>query len=404
MTRTSTHVVYMNVMNTFTPAILMRRSFLITMIVLAAACSDRAESHPATDSAAGAAASVVLGPQDIATARLADIGGAVVLSGPLEPRDRVIVRAQVAGTIRNLRVDAGSRVSRGQSLATIEALGVRSQAAGAQAQVAAARANLAVAKQRLDAAETLRKAGAMSEIDYRTAVAGYEAAEAQLAAARAQAAASNETASFTNVVAPISGIVSARRVEGGESVKSGDELLTVVDARMLELAGQIGVADAARVRVGQPVIFTIDAMPGEELRGRVARMDPTADPGTRQVGVYVELPNPSGRIIGGQFARGRISIGASTAVVIPQRAVQSTGGGANAASGVVFVIENGRIARRVVTLGARDEATGMVAVLSGVNAGDRVIATITTDIREGMAVTVAADSAGAATQPATRRD
>lgn len=336
-----------------------------------------------------------LGPSDVAIARLADIGSAVVISGPLEPAQVVNVRAQASGTVTGLRVDRGTSVRAGQVMAVIEAAGIRSQAAGARAGVAAARANLAVAEQRLEAARTLRQAGAMSEIDYRTAVAGHEAAQAQLAAAQAQAATAGEAAARTAITAPITGVVSERYVQGGEAVNPGTSLFTVVNASVLELAGQVGVAVAARVQVGQPVVFTLDAYPGREFRGRVARIDPTADAGTRQVGVYVHLANPGRGIVGGQYARGRIVTHRSQQVVVPETAIRDAG-----ASPSVLVVRGDRVERRPVTLGDRDDSSGLIAVLSGVQAGETVLVSASADIPEGTRVTVAADSA--ATSPPRR--
>ena len=368
-----------------------------------AACSDDADSAPAVDSAAAAPApAVVIDSQDLAAARIENIGATITLSGPLEPKDQVILRAQVPGTVADLRVDRGSNVSRGQRLATIRAAGVQSQAAGAQAGVAAAEANLAVARQRLEAARQLREAGAISDIDLRSAQAGFEAASAQVAAARAQAASAGEAASYTVITAPISGTVSSRKVQEGEAVNPGGELLTIVNSRVLQLAGQISVVDAARVRVGQPVTFSLDAAPGQAYRGRVARIDPTADPGTRQVGVFVELQNPGARIIGGQFARGSIATTSTRALVVPITAVRGATPD-NVAEAHVFVVENGRIVRRPVQIGARDEASGRIAILNGVREGEKVIANPTSDIVEGTIVTIAG-SAGPAPAPAAAKE
>lgn len=367
----------------------------LALLTFTAAAGCGGKGDGAQDSAAATLASdaLVLGATDVATAREGDVGATLTLSGPLEPQEKVDIRAQVGGTVRGLRVDRGSAVTRGQRLATIQAVGVQSQATGARAQVAAAEANLAVARQRRDAAEKLRAAGAMSEIDYRTAIAQYEAADAQVAAARAQAASSGEAVGYTTIESPITGVVSDRPIEDGESVRPGDALLTVVNTRMLELAGQVGVADAGRVRVGQSVTFTLDAFPGEEFKGRVARVDPTADQGTRQVGVYVELANRGGRIVGGQFARGTIATGSGgqRGVLIPVTAVQ--GARSDAAQGTVLVIENGRLVRRSVTLGARDQTSGMVVVTSGVRAGEQVVAVPAPEVREGTQVTLAAEGA-----------
>lgn len=381
--------------STFAPV--RRAATAVALLAIAAACSDDADSAPATDSAAVLARpAIVLDSQDLAAARTEEIGATITLSGPLEPKDQVILRAQVPGTVADLRVDRGSNVSRGQRLATIRAAGVQSQAAGARAGVAAAEANLAVARQRLEAARQLREAGAMSDIDFRTAQAGYEAASAQVAAARAQAASAGEAAGYTVITAPISGTVSARKVQEGEAVNPGGELLTIVNSRTLQLAGQISVADAARVRVGQPVTFSLDAAAGQTYRGRVARIDPTADPGTRQVGVFVELENPGGRIIGGQFARGSIATTSMRALVVPTTAVRGVTPD-NVAEAHVFVVENGRIVRRPVQVGTRDDASGRIAITAGLREGEQVIVNPTSDITDGTVVTMAgADQPAAA--------
>ena len=380
-----------------------RRTAAAALILGVVACSDDADSAPAVDTAAAAPApAIVIDSQDLAAARIENIGATITLSGPLEPKDQVILRAQVPGTVADLRVDRGSNVSRGQRLATIRAAGVQSQAAGAQAGVAAAEANLAVARQRLEAARQLREAGAISDIDLRSAQAGFEAASAQVAAARAQAASAGEAASYTTITAPISGTVSSRKVQEGEAVNPGGELLTIVNSRVLQLAGQISVVDAARVRVGQPVTFSLDAAPGQAYRGRVARIDPTADPGTRQVGVFVELQNPGGRIIGGQFARGTIATTSTRALVVPITAVRGATPD-NVAEAHVFVVENGRIVRRPVQVGARDEASGRIAIVNGVREGEKVIANPTSDIVEGTIVTIAG-SAAPAPAPAAAKE
>ena len=368
------------------------RTVLLAALIAAWACGGSSAAEEAT-TAGDVAPAAILGAQDVAVAERADVAGGIMLTGSLDPAEVVTIRAQVPGTMDGVRVDRGTSVGRGQTLATIEAAGIRSQAAGARAGVAAAEAQLAVARQQLEAARRLQAAGAMSVIELRTAEAQYEAAEAQVAAARASSAAAGESAGRATITSPISGVVSARQVEQGEAVVPGDELFTIVDARELELSAQIPVEQAARVRVGQTVVFTLDGAPGREYRGRVARMDPVADPQTRQVGVYVRLANSQGAIVGGQFARGRIvGESASNAVIVPVTAVRDANG-----SPFVLLVAEGRIARRDVTLGARDEGRGIVAVNSGLTAGDRVVATASIDLKEGAAVSVASDPA---TQPA----
>lgn len=367
-----------------------RRLSLLTLVAAAAGCGGGATTAE-EDGAASGPPAVSLGSQDVAIAQESELAAGIVLTGSLVPAEVVPITAQVPGTMGGVRVDRGTPVRRGQVMGTIQAAGVRSQAAGAQAGVAAAEANLALAKQQLEASRRLHEAGAVSAIDYRSAQAAYEAAEAQVAAAKAQAAGASENAARTTITAPITGVVSRRDVEPGQPVGVGDPLFTVVNSDVLELSAQISVSEAARVEVGQPVVFTLTGQPGTELTGSVARKDPVADPATRQVGVYVRLPNPEGRIVGGQFARGRILTGgAETAVVVPTIAVRGSSD-----STFVLVVEEGKVAQRQVETGARDEAAGIVAIRSGVQAGERVITTPGVGIAPGTAVQVAGDTVAA---------
>ncbi|HEY3286171.1 MAG TPA: efflux RND transporter periplasmic adaptor subunit [Gemmatimonadaceae bacterium] len=328
---------------------------------------------------------VTLGAADVAPARVAELAPSVVVSGALDPADAVRVRAQVGGTLRDVTVDRGSRVSRGQVMARIEAQGVTSGAESAKANVASADAGLAVAKQRLDGARKLFDAGAMSAVDMKAAQAGYDAAAAQLAAAKSAYASAAESAGHTQLRAPFDGWVSERVAEAGESVKGEDPVFTVVDPRTLELKGQVGAIDAAKVRVGQTVVFTIDAMPGQEFKGTVARVDPVADASTRQVGVYVRLANGSGKVVAGQFAHGRIRTGpAVKAVVVPFNAVRT-----ETKNPYVLVVEGGAVHRRTVVTGARDEDMGVFVVTSGLKAGERVVVTAGVDIADGTKVSLA---------------
>jgi RND family efflux transporter MFP subunit len=339
---------------------------------------------------------VVLGPGDVAEARISDVNAGIALTGSLQPYRVVNVFAQVPGTVSGLRFDRGDRVAQGAVLASIQAEGIRSQATGAQAAVAAAEAGLALAARQLESARTLHEAGAMSELDLRGAEAGYAAAEAQVAAARAQAAGAGESARRATVSSPITGVVSDRRVEAGEAVNPGQKLFTVVNAEQLELAGQVPVESAGWLRVGQPVVFELKSLPGQSFEGKVARVDPVADGGTRQVGVYVRLPNPGGRIVGGQFATGRV-VGErlAAAVVVPESALRESGG-----ESYLLVIEGGAVARRAVAVGARDVARGVVAILSGLQAGEVVLSAPGATLPPGTRVQVSRPAAAPQDSPA----
>lgn len=353
----------------------------VTALALAA-CGSEPAPPPAVDHA------VTLSPRDVATAERRVLGAGVVLTGSLNPYQEVEVRAQVPGVTGGLRVDRGQSVRKGQLLATIEAQGIRSQAASANAQIAGAESNLALARRRFESAEMLFKKQAVSELDFETARSQLEAAEAQLAATRAQAAGSRENAARTSIQAPLTGQVSRRHVSEGEAVQPGQTLFTLVNTAVLELAGQVPVDEAARLRVGMPVEFRLDAYPDREFRGSVARIDPTADPATRQIGVFVRLPNTNHALVGGLFATGRILTGSEReVVVVPVDAVRGAEG-----DRFVWKIDGQALVRTPVTTGARDDASGVIEISAGLDRGDIVVVG-PGELREGLRVTVTAPAA-----------
>ena len=140
-----------------------------------------------------------------------------------------------------------------------------------------------------------------------TAVAMIAFAANSLLARAALGTGAIDAAGYTAVTSPLTGAVLTRTVEPGQAVRPGDELMTIVNTSTLELAGRVPVDQAGDIRVGQPVTFALDAFPGREFKGTVARKDPAADPATRQVGVFVRLPNANGEITAGQYARGQVS-------------------------------------------------------------------------------------------------
>src|SRR5688500_17494199 len=265
----------------------MKRTMLFAAMLMTA-CGGGGEQDQATETEERP---LVLSEQDVATAKLSTLAGGAVLTGSLQPGWIIKISAQVPGEARSISVDRGTSVREGQVLAVLTAEGIRGAAEGARAGVAAAEANLAVARQRLESAQTLRTAGAMSEIDFKAAAAGYEAARAQVAAARAQAAGAVEAAVSATIRAPMPGVISSRSIDVGEAVSPGDELFTLVRSDELELAGQVPLEQAATIRPGQAVAFTLPAYPNREFGGVVSRIEPMANPQTRQVGVYVRMKN-----------------------------------------------------------------------------------------------------------------
>lgn len=364
---------------------------LVATVALTAAmtgCNNAEQSETANEPAI-----LTLGERDVAVAENIRLEAGVPVSGTLEPSEIADVKAQVAGNITGVRVDAGSPVSRGQVLAVIVAEGIRSQAASTQAAIAAAQAQLDLARQRMESMKSLYETGAVAKLEYDNARTAVEAAQAQLAATRAQATGAQEQAGRATVNSPLGGIVSARMVNEGEAVNPGQQLFRVVNSSTLELAGQIPISQRASVHVGQPVSLTLSADPDRPVRGSIARIEPVANLQTRQVGVYVRVDNPGGNIVAGQYVDGTIlTEGVISATVVPQDAIRRRGDTAYA-----LVVAQGTVMERKVTLGRRNDARGVVEVTSGIQAGEHVITVPTVQVEAGTQVRLGGNAAQNAT-------
>jgi RND family efflux transporter MFP subunit len=140
------------------------------------------------------------------------------------------------------------------------------------------------------------------------------------------------------------------------------------------------------VRPGAPVLLAVTGVADANLAGRVARVNATVDAATRQVKVYVTVPNGGGRLVGGLFASGRVVLRqVNGAVAIPASAVRSDTGG----KAYVLVVDGGRIARREVSIGATDEQASLVEIKAGLTGGETVITGAASGLEPGQAVSIA---------------
>jgi RND family efflux transporter MFP subunit len=378
------------------PFTLRTLSVALSLLSLAAACSEDAAGSAADPKGAGPsqqgkpagggrpAPSITLAPTDVATVQPTTIEDGVAITGDLHPSETIDVRARIEGDLMDVYVREGQQVSAGQLLARFEASEQESSRASAEADRAAANAQLANAQWTLEQNQSLFKAGAIAERDLKTAQQAVVAARAQLAAAEARLRATGNQARDTRVVAPASGVVDKRLVDGGVHLARGAPMFTIVRNQTLELAAAVPARQAAAVRAGQAVHFVADA---RRFEGRVARVSPTVDPATRAVTVYVQVPNPGGTIRGGTFATGRVvSRTLDNALAIPTGALRQ---GQEDGKPFVYRIDGKTLQVAPVQLGVVDEQQGIAQVTEGLQAGDRVVVGNVGTLGRGMQVTIA---------------
>jgi RND family efflux transporter MFP subunit len=339
----------------------------VALLVMVAACGTRGRA--ATPDAADTAHAAVLGPSDVAAARAADLVAGVPVSGTLEPAVDIRIASPIPEVVEAVLVKEGQPVRRGQVLARFRATALEPAALSAEAQ----RRKAANDYERM---QNLLKEGAVSQSDVETAEVALRAAEAGEAQAR-------KRLEEATVRAPVSGVISERHVESGDRVKDGDHLFQLVNTADLEFEATVPSEFAPRVHRGAPVTLKVSGGPDAGLGGQVARVNAAVDPATRQLKVYVTVPNRGERLVGGLYASGRVILGqARGALAVPQAGVRSDSSGKS----YVLVVVGGRLARRDVTTGLVDEQAGLVQVTAGLAAGDVVVVGPAEGLQPGQAV------------------
>lgn len=321
---------------------------------------------------------------------LAPMPVVVQFSGPLVAPRTAVIRAKSAGTLLGLRVHEGSRVKAGQVLGEIDLSDLQSRVNERSASVESAQASLVEAERAHSANVGLSAQNFISPTALQSSQARLEAARAQLKSAQAQLATVRLGVKEAALVSPIAGIVGKRHVVPGEKVSAEQQLLTVVDLSSLELAGAVGTHEVSRLQPGQPVQVSVEGAV-QPVTGRIDRIAPAAEAGTRSIGVVVSLDNKKEQFRAGQYAMGKVVLPDDTQrLTLPISAVGSTSGQEQ-----VWVIENGALQRRAITTGRRDESQGRVEVLQGLSPGATVLAARFDNLRDGAKASIGTRAASA---------
>lgn len=290
------------------------------------------------------------------------------LSGDLLPQREAVIRAELGGSVTSVQVEPGQAVHAGQILGTLDGSVVEDQYRSARSAVVSAESAAQVARRELERSQRLLTGGAIAERDLEIAERTLLAAEAQLENARAGQAAAEKQLEKTRLRAPFTGVVSERTVSVGDIVQSGSALFTVVDPTSMKLEASVPVSALSQLTVGATVEFGISGYDSQAFTGRIQRINPTVDPGTRQVRLTISIPNPGHSLMAGLFAKGRVSVEEKQALAVPISAVDQRG-----ATPTLRRIHLGKVEVVAVQLGLRDEILELVEVVAGLAPGDSVL-------------------------------
>jgi len=370
------------------------RWIVIGLIVLALAGGIwRAVSQKRTQQAAASAPPVTqthieLASTDTLQADLRDITQGLPVSGTVKALNYAVIKARVAGEVKEIWVREGDAVKTGQVLARIDPTEYQRRWAQAQETALAAKSQMEIAQRQWDTNKALVDQGFISKAAMDNSLASYQGAVATQKAAIAGAEVSRKALDDATLLAPFSGVIAVRAAQVGERVSIDAKVLELVDLSQLEVEVPLSPSESLDVRVGQVASLQLEDRK-ENVTAKVKRISPSAQAGSRSVLIYLSLDKPEG-LRHGLFAKGMLGLGKSQVIAVPLSSVRT-----DRAKPYVQVVESVegqlQVAHKIVTLGARGmdlaqpEAEPWVGV-TGLAAGSIVLKGQVGALREGLLV------------------
>lgn len=343
------------------------------------------QSSTVAATAAGAAILEFL-PSDVTIVKPRDLRQTLPLSGSLRAVSQVSVKAKIAGEVREVLVREGEPVTAGQVLVKMDTREYQARLEQAKGALQAARGQLDIAAKARDNNQALLARGFISQTAYDNTASQYGIALANVESAKGALDVAQKSLGDTVIQAPISGLVSSRTIQPGEKVSADNRLLDVVDLHQMEMEAAVPTSEIMSIVQGQDVQVKVEGM-AQPLPGKVVRINPAIQSGSRSILVYIQIDNPQLALRVGMFGDAQLTLSRKTGVLtVPQSAIQTEAGNT-----IVYAIENDKLVQKSVTLGAKgelDEAGqgAAVEILKGLDSGAQIVRSNLGNLRPGASV------------------
>ncbi len=331
---------------------------------------------------------VELGALDVVEVKSRDMALGLAIAGPLKAVNSAVVKARVAGELRDLTVREGDSVKAGQIVARVDPGEYDARVRQAQQLAESAKAQVDIARRSFDNNRSLVDQGFISRTALDTSLASLAAAEASFRAAQAGMDVAAKALDDTVLRAPLAGLVSQRLAQPGERVSPEARIVEIVDLSRLELEASLSATESMDLRLGQSAVLQIEGS-AKPVNAHVVRINPSAVAGSRAVVAYLAVDAAPG-LRQGLFAQGTLSTGRLQTLAVPLSAVRT-----DKPQPYVQLVEQQQVRHQTVEIGARGEIDGQVVIaIKGVNQNARVVAGSVGALRDGTAVRFAPAASG----------
>ena len=318
-------------------------------------------------------------PADVATVEMRSLVNSIAFSGSLAPVVQTTVKSKVAGDVTHVAVREGQPVKQGELLAKIDTRDLQARLDAQAAALAEARAKLDIALKNRENNQALLRQKFISQNAFDTAQSVYDASEASMRSADAQLRMARKALDDAEIRAPFDGIIAKKLVNVGEKAAVDSPLFAIVDLSRMEIEAPAPASEVPAVHVGQPASFRVDGFADRTFEGRVERINPVTEQGSRSITLYISVANRDGLLRGGMFAKGQIVVDKTApSAVIPASAIREEAG-----QSYVYTIEDGKIGKRAVRVGLTEPQEGLVEVKSGLESGLNVVSARVSGLKPG---------------------
>jgi len=364
-----------------------RHTLVLVLAIALAACGEGAEA-PQKGANASTAQPLLLAAEDVHTIANTALTSGPVITGSVQPEQRADLRAEVSAIVLQVFKENGDPVRRGDLLARLDDTAFRDSLASAEAASRAAAQAFEQAERQFQRMKTLRGSGMASAQQLEDAEVRRNNSQSDLEAAKTRVVLARQQLQRTEVRAPFHGIVSDRKVSAGDTAQVGKELVKVIDPASMRFEGLVSADHIGEVRAGQGVSFRVNGYPDDEFTGKVRRVNPAANPTTRQVEVLVDFTGTKQPRLAGLYAEGRLETVMTTSLTLPATALVRDGDKTSA-----WRVRDGKLQKVSIGLGERDPRSGDFLLKTGLAEGDRVIRHPSTLLKDGQLVQASAPAA-----------
>lgn len=305
--------------------------------------------------------------EDLVTISSSRVASGPIISGSLEAKKQADLRAEVSAIVVQVLKDNGDKVQAGDLLVRLDDTIYRQALLSSQEAERAAQQSFDQAERQFNRLKALSTTGAVSTQAREDAELRRNAAQSELAAARSRLAQDTLQLARTQVRAPFAGVVGNRAASNGDTAQVGKALLKVIDPSSIRFEGFVPSEQIQQVKVGQTVNFYVNGSRDQLHEGKVERINPVADTNTRQVGVQVSLKDTKNLTVG-LFAEGRVQSLTQQSLTIPETSLIQQGDHA-----YIWRVQQGKLNKVEIQLGARDIQSGDFAITGGLNEGDTIL-------------------------------